>query len=195
MLEIWKDIYRKLGMKLALGNEALRFAGTFSLPNRPNRVLGEEEASIALLQRAGKEISTIVGAAEWLRRVVRLVHELNSDVRRAAVTKIAQARFLAIAIMLREFDMEAKEELLGEWEKVTFRIFALGGADTRMKVGEYVRLAHDVLAKELAPDEILHRTKAWARLMSQPPSRHRKLLGQLLRRLDGGTALPSLPLR
>ncbi|TAY73938.1 DUF262 domain-containing protein [Rhizobium ruizarguesonis] len=160
MREIWKDIYRKLGMKLALGNEALRFAGTFSLPDRPNRVLGEEEASIALLHRAGKEISTIVGSAEWLRRVVRLVHELNSDVRRAAVTKIAQARFLAIAIMLREFNTVAKEELLGEWEKVTFRIFALGGADTRMKVGEYVRLAHDVLANELEPNEILRRTKA-----------------------------------
>lgn len=160
MREIWKDVYRKLGMKLALGNEALRFAGTFSLPDRPNRVLGEEEASIALLQRAGREISTIVGAAEWLRKVVRLVHELNSDVRRAAVTKIAQARFLAIAIMLREFEPDVKEKLLGEWEKVTFRIFGLGGADTRMKVGEYVRLSHDVLAKELAPDEIIDRTKA-----------------------------------
>lgn len=46
---------------------------------------------------------------------------------------------------------------------MTFRIFALGGADTRMKVGEYVRLAHDVLAKSLHPDEILKRTKELGR--------------------------------
>lgn len=159
MRTIWKDIYRKLGMRLALGNEALRFAGTLSVPSRPGRVLSEEEASIALIERAGKEISTIVGTAEWLRKVVQLVHDLDSDTRRTAVTKIAHARFLAIAIMLCDFDTDVQEKLLTAWEKVTFRIFALGGADTRMKVGEYVRLAHDVLAKGLNPDEILRRTK------------------------------------
>lgn len=159
MRAIWKDIYRKLGMRLALGSEALRFAGTLSVPDRPGRVLSEEEASIALIERAGKEISTIVGTAEWLRKVVLLVHELDCDTRRTAVTKIAHARFLAISIMLREFDTDVQETLLAAWEKVTFRIFALGGADTRMKVGEYVRLAHDVLAKGINPDEILRRTK------------------------------------
>jgi hypothetical protein len=159
MRAIWKDIYRKLGMRLALGNEALRFAGTLSAPGRPGRVLSEEEASIVLIERAGKDISTIVGTAEWLRKVVQLVHDLDSDTRRTAVTKIAHARFLAIAIMLRDFDADVQEKLLNAWEKVTFRIFALGGADTRMKVGEYVRLAHDVLVQGLTTDEILRRTK------------------------------------
>lgn len=159
MRAIWKDIYRKLGMRLALGNEALRFAGTLSVPGRPGRVLSEEEASAALIERAGKEISTIVSTAEWLRKVVKLVHDLDSDTRRTAVTKIAHARFLAIAIMLRDFDANTQGKLLTNWEKVTFRIFGLGGADTRMKVGEYVRLAHDVLIKELTPDEIRKRIK------------------------------------
>jgi hypothetical protein len=112
-----------------------------------------------LIERAGKDISTIVGTAEWLRKVVQLVHDLDSDTRRTAVTKIAHARFLAIAIMLRDFDADVQEKLLNAWEKVTFRIFALGGADTRMKVGEYVRLAHDVLVQGLTTDEILRRTK------------------------------------
>lgn len=159
MRRIWQDIYRTLGLKQALGNEALRFAGTLSISSRPNRVVSEEDASVALIQRGGKELKTIVESAEWLFKVVRLVNDLNSDVRRAAVTKIAHARFLAIAIMLREFDDKTEDKLLGAWENVTFRIFGLGGADTRMKVGEYVRLAHDVYKGQLSAAEILDELK------------------------------------
>lgn len=155
MRKAWQDIYRILGLKQALGNEALRFAGTLSISSRPNRVLGEEDASVALIKRGGSELKTIVESAEWLLKVVRLVNDLSSDVRRAAVTKIAHAKFLAIAIMLRGFKGDVQEELLAAWENVTFRIFGLGGADTRMKVGEYVRLAYDVYKNQLPPAEIL----------------------------------------
>lgn len=160
MRKIWQDIYRTLGLKQALGNEALRFAGTLSIASKPNRVLGEEDASIALIELGGRELKTIVESAEWLSKVVRLVNDLSSDVRRTAVTKIAHARFLAISIMLRGFDKEVQEELLGAWENVTFRIFGLGGADTRMKVGEYVRLAYDVYMNQLSSDDILSELKA-----------------------------------
>jgi len=160
MRKIWHDIYRVLGLKQALGSEALRFAGTLLADSRPNRVLGEEEASVALIRRGGQELKSIIESAEWLSKVVRLVNDLNSDVRRAAVTKIAHARFLAIAIMLRGFDKQIQEELLDMWENVTFRIFALGGADTRMKVGEYVRLAYDILGSRPSATEILSELKA-----------------------------------
>lgn len=159
MRRIWQDIYRTLGLKQGLGNEALRFAGTLSITSRPNRVLGEEDAAQALIQRGGRELKTIVGSAEWLCKVVRLVNDLHSDVRRAAVTKIAHARLLAIAIMLRGFDNDTQEELLGIWENVTFRIFGLGGADTRMKVGDYVRLSHDVHNASLSSDDIRHQMR------------------------------------
>lgn len=160
MRKIWQDIYRILGLRQALGNEALRFAGTLSVASKPNRVLGEEDASIALIQRGGRELKTIIESAEWLRKVVRLVNDLNSDVRRAAVTKIAHARFLAIAIMLRGFEKETQQELLNAWENVTFRIFALGGADTRNKVGEYVRLAYNVYVNQPSANEILGELRA-----------------------------------
>lgn len=154
MRRVWGDIYRTLGLKQALGNEALRFAGTLSVSSRPNRVIGEEEASVALIERGGQELKTIMESADWLLKVVRLVNGLHSDVRRVAVTKIAHARFLAVAIMLRGFDKEVEDELLSSWENVTFRIFGLGGADTRMKVGDYVRLAYDLYKNEMPPDEI-----------------------------------------
>lgn len=154
MQNIWQDIYRILGLKSSLGNEALRFAGTWSCHSRPNRISGEEEASLELIHRAGHKLPSIIQAAEWLKRVVYFVNILNDDLRRTAVTKISHARFLAVGIMIREFDADVQEDLLDVWERVTFRIFGLGGADTRNKVGEYVRLGYDVVARGLPAEEI-----------------------------------------
>jgi len=154
MQTVWQDIFRILGLRQNLGNEALRFAGTWSCGSRPNRIYGEEEASVELIRRAGRKLPSIIETAEWLRRVVRVANLLNGDVRRAAVTKIAHARFLAVGILLREFKADVQEELLAAWERVTFRIFGLGGADTRHKVGEYVRLGYEVVTQQLTADDI-----------------------------------------
>jgi len=155
MQTIWKDVYRRLGLDDDLGDEALRFAGTWSDEARPNRVLSEQDASAALLKAAGTKLATIVKAAAWLKLVVAKVVNLHNDRRRAAVTRIGQARFLAIAIMLRGFDEKTEATLLGAWERVTFRIFTLAGKDSRTKVGEYIRLGYDVLKNEMGANEIL----------------------------------------
>lgn len=155
MQNIWKDVYRRLGLDDDLGDEALRFAGTWSDEVRPNRVLSEQDASAALLKAAGSKLATIVKAAAWLKLVVAKVVDLHNDQRRAAVTRIGQARFLAIAIMLRGFDRQTEAMLLAQWERVTFRIFTLAGKDSRTKVGEYVRLGYDVLKSELSAEAIL----------------------------------------
>lgn len=155
MQNIWKDVYRRLGLDDDLGDEALRFAGTWSDEARPNRVLSEQDSSAALLKAAGTKLATIVKAAAWLKLVVAKVVDLHNDQRRAAVTRIGQARFLAIAIMLRGFGEKTEAMLLGAWERVTFRIFTLAGKDSRTKVGEYIRLGYDVLKNEMSADDIL----------------------------------------
>lgn len=148
MQSVWKDIYRSLGLDERLGDEALRFAGTWARETQVNRILSDEDASVEIVRHAGSKLKTIVAAAIWLKTVVAKVIELNRDQRRAAVTRIAHARFLAIAIMLREFDDATEQRLLGAWERVTFRIFTLAGKDTRTKVGDYVRLGYEILANE-----------------------------------------------
>jgi hypothetical protein len=158
----FKDMYRLLGLDTQLGAEALRFAGTFSSDKPQNRVLSEQDASVALLRAADKSLATIVSSAKWLKTVVGKVVELHNDQRRAAVTRIAQARFLAIAIMLREFDEETERNLLGTWERVTFRIFTLAGKDSRSKVGDYIRLGYRVLTEEPDAQEIKTDIKALA---------------------------------
>jgi hypothetical protein len=161
MQTIWQDIYRILGLREGLGTESLRLAGTWSALNQPSRIVSDEDASRELVRRAGEKLPSIIEAAQWLRQVVREVNELNGDVRLSAVTKIAHARMLAIAIKLRKFDPATQEGLLGAWEKVTFRIFGLAGRDTRHMVGDYVRLGYDILARKMTSTDI---AKALAKL-------------------------------
>lgn len=157
MQVIWQDIYRTLGLRGELGDEALRFAGTWALGSRPNRIISQEDAAAGLARAAGTKLKSIVGVGEQLKEVVIAVHQLDDDVRLRAVSRIAHARFVATAILLRGFEQKTRSELLGKWERVTFRVFGLGGADTRHKVGDYVRLGYDIIKSPLKPQQILLR--------------------------------------
>lgn len=128
MHTIWKDIYKTLGLRQDLGNEALRFAGTFaSSGTPPNKILSEEKASQELRKLAGKKIKTLISCAEGLKKTARVVRELHDNPRLKAITTIRHARFLATAILLRKFDNKDEQVLLKAWERITFRIFGLTG--------------------------------------------------------------------
>lgn len=154
MQVIWQDIYRDLGLRGDLGDESLRFAGTLALLSRPNRIIGQEDAAAELTRAAGTQLQSISAVGSKLKSVVRAVNALDENVRLRAVTKIVHARFVAAAILLRKFEPEVERQLLARWERVTFRIFGLGGADTRHKVGDYVRLGYMIGKDNIAPEAI-----------------------------------------
>ena len=78
-----------------------------------------------------------------------------SNPRLHAVTRISQARLLAIAIHLREdITPEQRKQLLSRWERVSFRIYGLMSNDARTGVGKYVRLAWRVVKEKLSVDAI-----------------------------------------
>ena len=56
MRSIWASIYATLGLDVSRGDEAMRFAGTFIELKRPNKVLGEEDASRSLVSFAKTEV-------------------------------------------------------------------------------------------------------------------------------------------
>jgi len=97
MQGIWQDIYRTLGLRSDLGDEALRLAGTWALPLRPNRIISQGDAAAELTKAAGTELKSIAGAGSRLKTIVEAVHELSSNVRLRAVTGIVHARFVATA--------------------------------------------------------------------------------------------------
>jgi len=152
--ELWKRIYTTIGLRQTLNKETLRFAGTLWAETCPNRPLSEEDAVEVLTSRCGKKSKKVVECTKWLLKVTQAEDRLLSNHRLRAPTEIVQARLVAIAILLRNFDEADESAVLRAWERVTFRIFGFGGEDARKKVGEYVRLSWRIINEDLSPSVI-----------------------------------------
>lgn len=139
---LWREIYAAVGLRSGVSTEALKFAATLRVPERPNRPLGEEEAVQALRELAGVTAKGIVEVCQWILTVTKAVAALRADRRLHGVTDIGQARLLAVALLLRDDLSQTERDVLrAAWEKVTFRIYGMFGKDARTKVGDYVRHA------------------------------------------------------
>ena len=149
---IWGEIYSTLGLRQGLSTEALRFAATLHLATKPSKPLGEQD-SVDELRRVATDAKSIRKVAEWLLKVTQACHEVKSDVRQDAVTQITQARLLAVALHAKDMEERRRRELLAIWEKVSFRIYGLWDKDARTGVGDYVRLAWEVINEDLSVEE------------------------------------------
>ena len=83
--------------------------------------------------------------------------QLLANNRWRAVTQILQARLVAISVLLRSFSSAEERDILGCWERVSFRIYGLTGEDARTKVGDYTELAWGVINEKLTASEIMKR--------------------------------------
>lgn len=151
---IWEGIYRTIGLRQDLSTEALRFAATLRSDSQRSKPLGEEEAVGSLIQRCGGDPAKAIETSQWFLQVAHAVERFTTSRRSEAVTGIAHARLLAIAIVLTEFPEDKEAKLLRLWEKISFRVFGLCRKDARTQVGEYVRLAWDCLNKEISSSVI-----------------------------------------
>ena len=134
--DIWIKIYATIGLRQGLNTEVLRFAATLYSQDRPNRPLGEREA-VDSLRSMATDARQIRNIAQRLLKVTKACHKVMSNPRRNAVTRIAQARLLAVAIHLGEFNNEDRKSLLDCWERVSFRIYGLYNRDARTGAGGY----------------------------------------------------------
>ncbi|WP_428102941.1 DUF262 domain-containing protein [Candidatus Rariloculus sp.] len=151
---IWCDIYTQIGLHQGLSTEALRFAATLYQSNLPYRPLSERDAVDELRAKA-IDSESIRRIARWLLRVTEACDEVISNRRQNAVTRISQARLLAVAIYLRDDICDAdRHEILSRWEKISFRIYGMLGRDARTGVGDYVRLAWRISQNDVSVEEI-----------------------------------------
>ena len=154
--QVWSDIYGIIRLRLGLSTEALGFAATLKLDTCPSRSLSEERAVEALREHSKRNAEKAIETARWLKRVTRAVHDLVEDNRKDGVTKTAQARLLAVAVMLRDnLTQDQRKEILRRWESVAFRIYGMCGKDARTGVGAFVRLSWRVVNEEISYDDIL----------------------------------------
>ena len=154
--ELWSEIYRIVGLRIGLSAGLLRFAATLHAETAPSRPLGER-ASVDLLHReASQSLSGVIGATKWIKSVTEAVDRVRGDVRLNAVTDIQQARLVATAIHLNEnLGAADKKLILRRWESVTFRIYGMYAKDARTAVGDYTRLAWQIVNGSYSRDEIL----------------------------------------
>lgn len=147
---IWSKIYKTIGLRQGLSTEALRFAATLFQSGPPSRPLSERDA-VDTFRASANDAKSIRKVARWLLSVTDACDKVISNRRQNAVTRISQARLLAVAIHLRDDIRESvRSKLLRRWEKVTFRIYGMMGYDARTRVGDYVRLAWKVARRKLA---------------------------------------------
>ena len=146
----WRDVYSVIGLRQGLNTEALRFAATLRASEAPSRPLGEQD-SVDALRSEASSAKGIRNVASWLLRVTKACDAVTANVRINAVTRISQARLLATAIHLRgDIKGKQRKDLLSRWEKVSFRIYGLLGNDARTRVGDYVRLAWQIVNENLS---------------------------------------------
>ena len=154
--QLWAQIYERIGLRLGLSTESLRFAATLRSADCPSRPLGEETAVRLLADQSKDGPSHVIQTIRWLKDVTSAVDQLAADRRKNAVTRIAQARTLATAIYLRpDFTEDERKKLLRRWENVTFRIYGMFRKDARWAVGDYVRLAWRIINEDLTVDEVI----------------------------------------
>lgn len=152
---LWSDIYRCIGLRQGLSNEALRFAATLQETHRPNRPLKPQD-SVSTLRRKSSGPAEVIKTTTYLKSVTEAVDGLHRDHRRNAVTRIGQARLLATAIHLQQNLTEGeKEQILRLWESVSFRIYGMFRKDARTAVGDYVRLSWRIANENLSYADVV----------------------------------------
>jgi hypothetical protein len=106
---IREGIYMTIGLRQGLSTEALRFAATLKSGNQRSKALSEEGAVESLVKQCGMDPAKTVATSRWVLRVAQEVEEFLAATHRSrAVTRIAHARLLAVAIGLSKFAAEEK---------------------------------------------------------------------------------------
>jgi hypothetical protein len=154
--QIWSDIYRTIGVNEIQGHEILRFAATLHKAKQEgsesylSKAISAEDALDYFRNFCNSNPTITIDVTDWISCVTRELRKLYDNPRLKAVTDILHARLLAVSILLlpeNNMNVQLKNKLLEQWENVTFRIFGLfrnqNGKtnDSRLKVGDYTRLA------------------------------------------------------
>ena len=154
---IWSDIYRTIGLRERVDIQSLRFSATLRRAgSAPRKPLSESEAVRLLIEQSKGNPPKASDISEWMRSVTESVDDLLTNKRISTVTRISQARLVAVAVKLRtDLTEEEKSRVLRRWENVTFRIYGMHRRDSRTAVGNYVQLAWRITQEKLTAEKIL----------------------------------------
>ena len=144
---LWGKIYERLALHPVSGQEVVRVAATIRLGDEAGKPVKAETALRSFRDYCDEPEKTVT-VSTWLYDNADKLVKLQGNRYWEPVVGILQARVLAVALMLTDTltDPE-RERALDQWQRVTFRIYGLFGKDSRSKVGNYIRLAKNVMNK------------------------------------------------
>lgn len=149
--EYWGKIYETIGITNIPGDEIVRFTATLYNPVQHSKIMKTEDAIDYFKQICMHDPEKVIDISHWLSEVTSELKNLYVNKKKKAVTKIIQARLLAVAINLSpHLTDDQSSSLLQYWEKITFRVFGLHRKDSRNQVGEFVRLSCYLMGFESA---------------------------------------------
>lgn len=156
----WSNIYRTIGIKKLPEHQILGFAATLRHHNEQSKILSAQDSIEFFRASCEKDPAKVIDVTDYLLEIVRKLEKLFSNRRLEAVTDISHARLLAVAIMLtNSLNNNEQKEVLQQWEDTTFRIFGLGRKDSRSKIGNYTRLAQEVMKGKMGKSELIGKIK------------------------------------
>lgn len=142
---LWGNIYERLAMEPVPGQEVLRVAATIRLGDEAGKPL-KAETALRKFREYCTEPEKTVTVSKWLQDTADKLVDLHSNRYWEPVVGILQARVLAVALKLTDALTDSeRERALDQWERVTFRIYGLFRKDSRSEVGNYVRLATNLM--------------------------------------------------
>lgn len=153
--DIWSNIYSAIGRQLVRDDEILTVAATLWYEGENlGKPLSIEKAVECFRNACMENVNKAVDISQWILKVTKELVKLYANPRLNAVTDISHARMLAIAIRLAEhYKTEYRNEMLLEWERVTFLIFGLHRMDSRFRVGDYVRVARKISKNQITKND------------------------------------------
>lgn len=142
---LWGKIYERLALEPVPGHEVLRVAATIRLGDEAGKPL-KAETALRKFRDYCDEAEKTATVSNWLYDNADVLVKLQKNRYWEPVVGILQARVLAAALMLTDTVTDTeREKALDQWQRVTFRIYGLYGKDSRSKVGDYVRLANNLM--------------------------------------------------
>jgi len=139
----WSSIYEEIGVLNIDGKEIVSFAATLFNPHQHSKIMKIDAAIDYFKEICLEDVDNVLEVSKWLYDVTNQLKTIELNVKKKAVNKVIQARFLQVAINLSiHINNDEQKEVLKLWELTTFRVFGLNRKDSRHLVGDYVRLGH-----------------------------------------------------
>lgn len=141
---LWGQIYAKLALYPIHGDEVLRVAMTIRYGQESARPIPAERA-LDLCRIVCCIDKDAIIVSQWLYDVASQLVSLYENRVLGHVTRILHARILAVSLQItNSLNESERERAIAQWERSTFRIYGLLRKDSRTKVGDFVRLAHQI---------------------------------------------------